>query len=118
MQGILIVAHGSRAKQTLQTMEAVADMVRKGLPKAIIQVGYMEFCEVNIEKGLSLLLAQGVTDIRVVPYFLFDGIHIREDIPAELAAFQQAHPQVRISIAPSLGPDKRLAEILVERITG
>lgn len=116
MQGVLLVAHGSRAPQTLQTMEAVAQMVHERLPQAVIQVAYMEFCEVNIAQGLTLLLEQGVTDIKVVPYFLFDGIHIQQDIPQELAAFQQQHPNVRISMGKTLGADERLAAIVAERI--
>ncbi|MCL2495923.1 MAG: CbiX/SirB N-terminal domain-containing protein [Clostridiales bacterium] len=116
MDGILLLAHGSRAPQTQQTMEAIAAMVRRRLPERLIQVAYMELCEVNIEKGLSLLMEHGVTSVKVIPYFLFEGVHIQEDIPAELAAFQEKHPRVSITMGVPLGIDERLADIVAERI--
>ena len=116
MSGVLLVAHGSRAPETVQTMEKIAEMTRRLLPEKRIQVAYMEFQEVNIEKGLLMLMAEGVTSVKVLPYFLFDGIHIKEDIPKELAAFGAAHPQMEITLGKTLGTDERLAQIVAERI--
>jgi len=116
MDGILLLAHGSRAPQTQQTMEAIAAMVRHRLPGRLIQVAYMELCQPDIGKGLSLLMEQGVTSIKVIPYFLFEGIHIQEDIPGELAAFQKSHPHISIIMGKTLGIDERLADIVAERI--
>ena len=55
MKGILIIAHGSRRKETLDTMEEVFAMVQNNLPDLIVEHAYMEFCDVNLEKGLDLL---------------------------------------------------------------
>lgn len=116
MKGVLILAHGSRQKSTEQTLEAVTGLARSMLPGSLMQVAYMEFGAPNIEAGLSGLLAQGVEEIAVVPYFLFDGIHIREDIPQELDKFRAEHPGVKISMGRPFGEDSRLAEILADRV--
>lgn len=117
MEGILILAHGSREKQTEKTFEAVVSMVREKISKPLI-IAYMEFSQQNIEKGLDQLVEHGVTSVRVVPYFLFSGIHIREDIPNELSAYTEKHPDIQITMADTLGADPRLADILVDRILG
>lgn len=117
-EGILVLAHGSRAKETQNTLNAIVDMVKKKLPDRIIEIGYMEFSDINIEKGLKLLVEKGVGDIKVIPYFLFEGIHIKEDIPNEIAEFQKEHKDIRITILDTLGVDERLADILVDRILG
>lgn len=116
MDGVLLLAHGSRAADAERMMEAVAAMVRHCLPELTIQTAYMQFCDVNIEKGLLTLMEKGVTNVKVIPYFLFDGIHIREDIPNELAAFQKAHPGLSITLGKTLGADSRLADIVADRI--
>ena len=85
MEGILLLAHGSRAPETVKTMEKIAEMTSKLLPERLIQVAYMQLNEINIEKGLLLLMEKGVTRVKIIPYFLFDGIHIKEDIPQEVA---------------------------------
>lgn len=116
MKGILIVGHGSRQKSTEQTLEAVVEAVRLNLPEMPVEIAYMEFGEQNIPSGLSALLRQGADEIAVVPYFLFDGIHIREDIPQALEEFQAAHPHLRITMGRPLGSDERLAAILSDRV--
>lgn len=115
MKGILILAHGSREKETEKTFEAVVNMVRDRVEEPM-EIAYMEFSKKNIASGLQQLVDSGVKEVKVVPYFLFSGIHIREDIPAELDAFSKEHPDVTISMADTLGADPRIAEILLDRI--
>jgi sirohydrochlorin cobaltochelatase len=37
-------------------------------------------------------VAQGCTDIEIVPLFLGAGGHVRKDLPARTATLQQRHP--------------------------
>ena len=116
MKGVLLLAHGSRAKQTEETLNKIRDRVLDRMHDLILETAYTEFSEVTIEKGLLNLAAQGVDDIKVIPYFLFDGIHIKKDIPEELKAFSDQNPRVKITLGATLGADDRLAEIITERI--
>ena len=122
MKGVLIIAHGSRAKETEATLEAVLSMVKAKLfgqpdqPETAIECAFMEFSDRTVEKGISTLSAKGVTEIKVVPYFLFTGIHIKEDIPNMVAECAVNFPSVKITMGKPLGGDERLADILVDRI--
>ncbi len=118
MKGVLILAHGSRVKTTKDTINAVVDMVRNKVGDMPIEIAYMEFCEENIEHGIKTLSDKGVDMIKVVPYFLFEGIHIREDIPQELEEILKNYPGVKVEMGNTLGVDERLADILVDRING
>ena len=114
-KGVLVVAHGSRAKETETALEAVLSTVKAKMPETIIEYAFMEFSDRTIEKGLSAL-ASKVTEIKVVPYFLFMGIHIKKDIPNIVAACAVNFPGITITMGKPLGPDERLADILVDRI--
>jgi len=116
MKGVLIVGHGSRRKETEHILESVVDMTRQELPEIIIEIAYMEFSNQGIPDGLDALARQGVAEIAVVPYFLYDGIHIKEDIPHALEEYRAAHPSISITMGNPLGSDKRLAAILADRI--
>ena len=116
MEGVLVVAHGSRAKETESTLEAILSMVKTKLPNAIIEWAFMEFSDRTVEKGVSALAARGVTEIKVVPYFLFMGIHLKEDIPQMVAECAIDYPGIRIVMGEPLGVDERMADILVDRI--
>ena len=116
MTGVLIVAHGSRENGTENTIEAIRDYVQEELGREHIVEAYMEFRATNIAAGIQKLIDRGADDIKIVPYFLFEGVHIKEDIPAEIAAFQAEHPNVKIRFGRTLGADRRLAAVLADRI--
>lgn len=115
MDGVLIIAHGSREKQTENTFETVVAMAKKKV-SIPLEIAYMEFSKNNIANGFDTLIAKGVDNIKVVPYFLFSGIHIREDIPNEIAEYLKSHEGITIKMGETLGVDERLADLLAERI--
>ena len=116
MKGVLIVGHGSRQKSTEQILEAVVEKARLSLPETPFEVAYMEFGEQDIPKGLSALACRGADEIAVVPYFLYDGMHIRKDIPEALDEFKAANKDIKITMGRPFGFDERLASILTDRI--
>ncbi len=118
MKGVLILAHGSRIKETKDTINEVVAMVREKIDNCPLEIAYMEFCEENIPHGIKALVEKGVDEIKVVPYFLFAGIHIKEDIPNEIGECLKDYPNVKVEMGNTLGVDERLADILVDRIRG
>lgn len=117
MKGFLLAAHGSRATSTERTLEVLAERVRALTGEDRIEIGFMEFSSRTIPGGLDALRARGCTDITVIPYFLFDGIHIREDIPFLLEAYRNQWPDLRIDMGRTIGTDDRMAQLLAEQVT-
>ena len=116
MKGVLVIAHGSRAKETEAALEAVLAMVKTKLPGVAVECAFMEFSDRTVEKGIHSLVDKGVAEVAVVPYFLFMGVHMKEDIPALVAQCAAGLPDIKISMAKPLGIDERLADIIVDRI--
>lgn len=116
MTGILLLAHGSREGDTEKTMHQITEYVKAELQNDMIEEAYLQFRDTSLEKGLLSLIERGADDIKVVPYFLFEGVHIKEDIPAEIRDFAQHHPNVKITMGRTLGADRRLADIVADRI--
>jgi sirohydrochlorin ferrochelatase len=116
MKGVLILAHGSRQKETEETLARILDMVRADFKDIPVETSFLQFSERNLEKGLRSLIERGVSEIKVIPYFLFEGIHIQEDIPGEIQAFLKEVDTVDIQFGKTLGSDPRLAAILSDRI--
>ncbi len=116
MVGILLLAHGSREGDTEITMSKITEYVKEGLNIEMIDEAYLQFRDKNLEKGLLSLIDKGADDIKIIPYFLFEGVHIKEDIPAEIEEFKQHHPGIKITMGSTLGADKRLADIICDRV--
>jgi sirohydrochlorin ferrochelatase len=115
MIGVLIAAHGSREKSTEQTLEALAEKVCRISGISKLEIAFMQFSARTIPAGLDKLTAQGCTEIVLIPYFLFDGVHIRQDIPELIEGYKTEHPGVSIRLGHTLGEDDRLAQILAEQ---
>jgi sirohydrochlorin ferrochelatase len=116
MKGILVIAHGSRAKETEDTLDAILELVKSEIPETAVESAFMEFSDRTVEKGVAALASKGITEIKVVPYFLFMGIHLKEDIPEMVETCAADYPGMKITMGKPLGDDRRLAEILLDRI--
>lgn len=116
MKGILILAHGSREKSTENTLKEIMGILKDDLSECIIEYAFLQFSDLTLHKGIDNLIKKGVNDIKVVPYFLFDGVHIREDIPKEIDEYLVDKTNIKITMGRTLGADKRLAQILTDRV--
>ncbi|MDR2345286.1 MAG: hypothetical protein LBE18_04400 [Planctomycetaceae bacterium] len=116
MKGILVVAHGSRIKETEEILISLLNMVKPKIPEFCIEYAFMEFSDKTLEKGIAALVEKNVSEIKVVPYFLFSGIHLKEDIPNMINQCLLHYPDVKVIMGKSLGIDQRLADILTDRI--
>ena len=115
MLGLLLVDHGSRRAQSNAQLEDMAQRVQALRPGAVVRAVHMEITEPTIAQGIDSLAAAGATEIRVLMYFLSDGRHSREDVPALVSAAMEAHPGIRVTCGQALGPHDVLAALLLER---
>lgn len=118
MKGVLVVAHGSRVKETENTLVSILDRVKESMPGIRIEHAFMEFSDQTLEKAMKSLVDSGVTEVKIVPYFLFMGVHLREDIPEMIKKCTDGYAHVKVEMGEPLGADPRLAEILIDRIKG
>lgn len=116
MKGILILAHGSREVATEDTLKEVVSQLKTMVDVELLETAFLQFSEINLEKGLDNLVEKGANEITVIPYFLFEGVHIREDIPGEIEDYLKGKDKVKVTMGKTLGSDRRLAEILADRI--
>jgi len=114
-KGILLLGHGSRRSAANEDLEVLADLVRAGLGMTVLPV-YFQFGSPSLGDGVERFIQEGIQDIIIIPVFLFPGNHLEIDIPEAISELEGKHGgQVRLTVTPCLGPDPRLAEILVER---
>ncbi len=116
MNGILILAHGSRRQETDRILHSLIQKVIQKTGEPLVLPAYLQFSSPNLLEGIEILIERGAKAIKVIPMFLFDGIHVTQDIPEELNALREKYPGIEIKISQHLGDDDRIAEIIVDRI--
>lgn len=118
MKGLLVIGHGSRAEGAKEVFEEMVDGIRGRMDDTIVEGCFMEISNPQIPETIELLYSKGVREMKVLPYFLFPGVHILKDIPNILKKAMQEHDGLTIEMASPIGYHSKLIDILVERAEG
>ena len=115
MKALLLIAHGSRRKQSNEEVVKLSDRLRQTCSEQypIIHAGFLELAETLIPDGIKKCVDDGATSIIVLPYFLNSGRHVIEDIPNIVKDTRPHYPNVDIKIAPHLGDSPLMMELLI-----
>ncbi len=113
---VLLMAHGSRIPEANDAVREIAAMVKEVTGYPIVEVSFREMHLPNIQQGIDACVAQGAERILLLPYFLFVGAHVQEDLPEEMAMARERYPNVAFAMGAHLGVHRKLAEVVAERI--
>ncbi len=119
MERIILVGHGS-PKKDANNVEIIAGLLHRmlhpGCVDACVKVAYLQFVQPDIAAAIDACVAEGSRKIIVHPFFLYGGVHVTKDIPAEIAEGEKRHPGVEFVYTRPLGIHVGLARISFERI--
>lgn len=94
---------------------ANAGLVVSQKEKPLVGTAYLELSAEPLHEQIRQFgdraLTIGYNRVQVIPIFLLPGMHVMEDIPAEVAIAQQAL-QVKIDLRPHLGTHPGLSHLL------
>ena len=115
MKALLLIAHGSRRKQSNDEVVMLAEKIKHNCSEkyAIVHAGFLEIAETLIPDGIKKCVDDGATSIIVLPYFLNSGRHVIEDIPSIVNDTLPLYPNVEIKIAPHLGASNQIMDLLI-----
>ncbi|MGB3334746.1 MAG: sirohydrochlorin chelatase [Mycobacterium sp.] len=108
---LVLTAHGSRDPRSAANTCAIAGHLRRVAPEYAVRVAFCENSTPNLRDVLRETAGSG-DDTVVVPLLLASAYHARVDIPAMIA-----ESGVAVRVAPTLGEDSRLVQVLGERLT-
>lgn len=119
------MGHGSQARvgEANLVLDDIAALVRELLKEQadleLVEPAFMnrKSGRQSLGEAIDKVVGAGAEKVIVVPVFLTNGLHLQEDIPAELAqAREKYRGGVEIKFAAHLGADRRIVEIIIDRI--
>jgi sirohydrochlorin cobaltochelatase len=113
-RAIVLFGHGSRDPLWRLPMETVAARLRHLQPQTPVRCAYLELDAPDLTTTAAELIAQGATELTIVPMFLGTGRHAREDLPALVRRLQAQHPGVAFVLQQPVGEDARVVELLAK----
>jgi sirohydrochlorin cobaltochelatase len=110
--GIVLFAHGSRDPEWAQPLNRLVQMVAAQDTHASVHAAFLEHLAPTLETTVETLLASGVSKVTVVPVFIAQGGHLKQDLPRMIAAIRAAHPQLIIQLAPPVGESEAVLQAM------
>ncbi|OHC65089.1 MAG: hypothetical protein A3H93_11240 [Rhodocyclales bacterium RIFCSPLOWO2_02_FULL_63_24] len=103
MKAILLYGHGARNPEWAQPFHRIRAAIKARDPKALVEPGFLELLRPSFDEGVATLVAQGATEIVVVPIFMAAGSHVKKDLPQLAANAMDRHPGLVIELAAPVG---------------
>lgn len=115
--GIVLFAHGSKDPDWSRPFEQIAARLGRKVPAAVVALAYLEHGP-SLNEALAALKAKGAGSVRVVPVFLGQGGHMKNDLPRLVGQARAAHPGLDISLDRTIGEEPAVIEAIASLIAG
>ena len=116
-KGIVLFAHGSRDPEWARPFEQLAVVVSRKASSSEVLVAYLEKMRPALGEAIDALAARGCDSVSVVPVFLGQGNHVKEDLPRLVAAAQAAHPRLKVVLHKPIGEQPAVIDAIAGAIS-
>jgi sirohydrochlorin cobaltochelatase len=114
--GAIILGHGTRRPETAAAFDRFVKLVADKLPQTLVRGAYIPPRTPGPDEAADALVEQGCRTIAILPYFLFNGIHTMQDIPAMAEKIQHRHPDIQVRVLQGLENDPLLVRLVCDRL--
>ena len=110
--GLVLFAHGARDARWAEPFLRLRERVAHAVPDSRVVLAYLEFMAPDLDAAITELSAAGCRDIAMVPVFLGQGGHLRDDVPNLLRRVAARHPECRVRLAIAAGEDDAVLDAI------
>ena len=68
----------------------------------------------DLASAVAVLADEDIRHITVIPLFLAQGGHLKEDLPRLLADIRSRHPALRIDVTSAIGDSEDLTDAIAD----
>ncbi|HVY04479.1 MAG TPA: CbiX/SirB N-terminal domain-containing protein [Burkholderiales bacterium] len=111
---LVLFAHGARDPAWALPFEKMAARIRGNRPGLRVELAFLESMQPTLASVASSLAAQGVDRITLVPLFLAQGGHLREDLPRLIEGVRRELPMLKIDVTTAIGDSAELTNAIAD----
>lgn len=115
---LILFAHGARDPEWASPMRRVRTAVMQQAPSLRVELAFLEFMSPNLGDCARALVQEGFNSIIIVPMFVAQGGHLKNDVPVLMAELRDAHPEVRFVLSPPVGEAEPIVQAMAAYALG
>ncbi len=102
-RALILFAHGARDPRWAEPLQILQKRLATLAPGTPVALAFLEFMSPDLPSAAATLVAGGARRLQIVPVFLGQGGHVRDDLPRLVAALRSRHPQVDVRLSDAVG---------------
>lgn len=115
-QSVIILGHGSKSKDAIDDFNYVVETTKEKSRNTNVFGAHMELADPSLEEVVKEISKDGGNKVVILPYFLFNGNHIKEDIPEKIKVLKKQYPNLEISFGTPIGKEPMMAELMLKKV--
>jgi energy-coupling factor transporter ATP-binding protein EcfA2/sirohydrochlorin ferrochelatase len=112
--GVVLVGRGSSDPDATSDLYKLARLLADGRGLGFVEPAFIQVTQPDVPAALERARRLGARTIVVAPLFLFTGVLVPR-VYRQAEAWAAEHPELDVRGAAHLGPDRRLARVVLER---
>lgn len=109
---IILFGHGARDPRWAEPLHRIRAMLLARAPATPVELAFLEHLRPSLGEAVEALAMRGVERITLIPVFVAQGGHLREDLPELVRQACAANPGVLVRTAPAIGEVESLLEAI------
>lgn len=111
-KALILIAHGARDPEWAVPLRRVHAAVQAQRPNQRVELAFLDFMHPDLHESARSLIAEGFAQIVVVPLFLAQGGHLKNDIPQALDELRVQNPQVSFELTGPVGEAESVVQAM------
>ena len=103
---LILFAHGARDPEWARPVQAVAQRLQTENPELPVVIAFLEIMSPTLPEAIDAIVCQlgdMTQQIDILPFFIAQGGHLRQEVPVMLSEIREQHPQLQLRLLPPLG---------------
>lgn len=111
---VVLVGRGSSDPDANADLYKVGRLLDDSRGLGMVEPAFVSLARPSVADALDRCRRLGASTVAVVPYFLFTGLLV-DRIERQARVWAERHPDVEVVVGSELGPDERVARLVIER---
>ena len=113
-KALILFAHGARDPRWAAPFVRLQQLSSAALPNTIVRLAFLELMTPQLPDTVAALVADGCSDVTIVPVFLGQGGHVLRDLPLLITELRTQHPALGIKVAAAVGENPAVLEAIAD----
>lgn len=113
-QAIILFAHGARDPDWAAPFNIIKRQLQAARPQLQVELAFQDFMSPTLEQAVAQAVARGAKRAVLVPLFMAQGGHLKQDLPRLVAKIREQHPQLELQVMPAIGDAPEILQAITD----